>query len=124
MCFLQSWKLREEERILDIVDPDLTEYPKAEVTRFIKVALFCTQSASNKRPHMKQVMEMLSKEVNLNDKLLTEPGIYRPHSSQRSDGGCWNTSSSKGSKGKKSVNPSVSSSQFISSHSITQMIPR
>ena len=124
MCFLQSWKLREEERILDIVDPDLTEYPKAEVTRFIKVALFCTQSASHKRPHMKQVMEMLSKEVNLNDKLLTGPGIYRPHSSRRSDGGSWNTSSSKGNKGKKSVNPSVSSSQFNSSHIITQMLPR
>ncbi|KAM7463976.1 hypothetical protein LguiA_032097 [Lonicera macranthoides] len=114
----------EEERILDIVDPDLTEYPKAEVARFIKVALFCTQSASNKRPHMKQVMEMLSKEVNLNDKLLTEPGIYRPHSSRRSDDGSWNTSSSKGNKCKKSVNPSVSSSQFFSSHSITQMLPR
>ncbi|KAM7467987.1 hypothetical protein LguiB_015549 [Lonicera macranthoides] len=119
-----SWKLRKEERILDIVDPDLTEYPKAEVARFIKVALFCTQSASNKRPHMKQVMEMLSKEVNLNDKLLTEPGIYRPHSSRRSDDGSWNTSSSKGNKCKKSVNPSVSSSQFFSSHSITQMLPR
>ncbi|XP_015086466.1 putative serine/threonine-protein kinase [Solanum pennellii] len=62
------WKLREEGRLLEIIDPELTEYPETELLRFIKVALFCIQSAPNQRPNMKQVIEMLSKEVNLNEK--------------------------------------------------------
>ncbi|KAI8556948.1 hypothetical protein RHMOL_Rhmol05G0296800 [Rhododendron molle] len=77
-----AWKLREEGRLLDIVDPELTEYPEDEVIRFIKVALFCTQAACNQRPGMKQVVEMLSKEVTLNEKLLTEPGVHLAHTSQ------------------------------------------
>ncbi|KAK4359329.1 hypothetical protein RND71_021558 [Anisodus tanguticus] len=76
------WKLREEGRLLDIIDPELTEYSEAELLCFIKVALLCTQAAPTQRPNMKQVIEMLSKEVNLNEKLLTEPGVYRPHSSK------------------------------------------
>ncbi|KAE9447501.1 hypothetical protein C3L33_20600, partial [Rhododendron williamsianum] len=77
-----AWKLREEGRLLDIVDPELTEYPEDEVIRFIKVALFCTQAACNQRPGMKQVVEMLSKEVILNEKLLTEPGVHLAHTSR------------------------------------------
>ncbi|KAM7531975.1 hypothetical protein LguiB_035385 [Lonicera macranthoides] len=125
-----TWKLREEERLLEIVDPELTEYPEHEVMRFIKVALFCTQSASYQRPPMKQVLEMLSKEVNLNEKLLTEPGVYRPQTSRQSVGGSGSgsstgTSSSQANKGKQSVNPSVSLTlQVDSSQDLTQMIPR
>lgn len=66
----QVWKLREEERLLELVDPELTAYPEAEVMRFIKVALFCTQATAQQRPTMKQVVEMLSKEVHLNEKVL------------------------------------------------------
>nr|GMC99692.1 putative serine/threonine-protein kinase [Ipomoea batatas] len=79
-----TWKLREEGRLVEIIDPELREYPEAEVTRFIKVALFCTQAASQKRPDMKQVIQMLSKEVKLNEDVLTGPGVYRPaHSSKK-----------------------------------------
>ncbi|XP_058109153.1 cold-responsive protein kinase 1-like isoform X3 [Magnolia sinica] len=49
-----TWKMREEERLLDILDPELEEYPEEEVLRFIKVALFCTQAAAQQRPSMKQ----------------------------------------------------------------------
>lgn len=52
---LQTWKLKEEDRLLDVVDPELSQYPEEEVLRFIKVALFCTQAAANQRPTMKQV---------------------------------------------------------------------
>ncbi|XP_058217031.1 uncharacterized protein LOC131327928 [Rhododendron vialii] len=79
---MQAWKLREEGRLLDIVDPELTEYPEDEIIRFIKVALFCTQAACNQRQGMKQVVEMLSKEVILNEKLLTEPGVHLAHTSR------------------------------------------
>ncbi|XP_060202308.1 putative serine/threonine-protein kinase [Lycium barbarum] len=118
------WKLREEGRLLDIVDPELTEYPEAELLRFIKVALFCTQAAPTQRPKMKQVIEMLSKEVNLNEKLLTEPGVYRPHSSKRSSYGSLQKSSSVGKKGVQPVNPFATSTKFDSFQSVTQMLPR
>lgn len=105
--FLQTWKLREEGRLLEIVDPELGEYPEKEITRFIKVALFCTQAAAHQRPGMKQVVKMLSEEVNLNEQLLTAPGIYRAHTSR------WE-------KGKLSANFAMPSGL----ESVTQMLPR
>ncbi|KAL8102203.1 cold-responsive protein kinase 1 isoform X1 [Apium graveolens] len=111
-----AWQLKEEERLLDLVDPELTEYPEAEMLRFIKVALFCTQAASNQRPSMKQVLEMLSKEVNLNEKLLTEAGVYRRYTSQHTGGGVTTS--------KKQSNPSVSSYQLDSFQSVTTILPR
>ncbi|KAK4396131.1 Cold-responsive protein kinase [Sesamum angolense] len=42
-----TWKLFNEDRLLEIVDSDLIEYPRGEIMRFTKVALFCTQAASN-----------------------------------------------------------------------------
>ncbi|XP_055812612.1 putative serine/threonine-protein kinase [Solanum dulcamara] len=118
------WKLREEGRLLEIVDPELTEYSEAELLRFIKVALFCTQAAPTQRPNMKQVLEMLSKEVNLNEKSLTEPGVYRPHSLKRSSYGSLQKSSSAGKNGVPSVNPFATSTKFESFQSVTQMLPR
>ncbi|KAK4730461.1 hypothetical protein R3W88_023449 [Solanum pinnatisectum] len=118
------WKLREEGQLLEIIDPELTEYPETELLRFIKVALFCTQAAPTQRPNMKQVIELLSKEVNLNEKSLTEPGVYRPHSSKRSSYGSLQKSSSAGKNGVQSVNPFVTSTKFESFQTVTQMLPR
>ncbi|CAK9139956.1 unnamed protein product [Ilex paraguariensis] len=94
--------------------------------RFIKIALFCTQAASHQRPAMKLVLAMLSKAVHLNEKLLTEPGVYRPYYPQQSGGSSslQETSSSQARKGKQSVNPFVTSTQSDSSQSMTQMLPR
>ncbi|KAK9291093.1 hypothetical protein L1049_009280 [Liquidambar formosana] len=91
-----TWKLKEEEMLLEIVDPELSQYPEDEVLRFIKVALFCTQAASHQRPTMKQVVEMLSTEVSLNEKVLTEPGVYRGHISQHSGGEASSSQTMKG----------------------------
>ncbi|KAF5821101.1 putative protein kinase RLK-Pelle-DLSV family [Helianthus annuus] len=116
-----AWKLKDEERLLDLVDPDLTNYPDDEVMRFITVALFCTQAVSNQRPSMSQVLEMLSRSVRLNVRLLTEPGIYRPRSSSNRGSKLETTKSG----GKQSVNPFVTSSlQVTSSYSVSQMFPR
>ncbi|XP_020108723.1 putative serine/threonine-protein kinase [Ananas comosus] len=57
-----TWKLREEERLLEIVDPEIVGYPQEQVLRFIKVALLCTQAPSHQRPSMTQVVDMLSGE--------------------------------------------------------------
>lgn len=116
----QTWKLYNEDRLLDIVDPDLTDYPKDEITRFMKVALFCTQAASQKRPDMKQVVKMLSTDVILNEKLLTEPGLYRSHSSHTSKGGSLPISSHS-DKGKQS---STVSNRWDDPQTVTDMIPR
>ncbi|KAJ0087896.1 hypothetical protein Patl1_31666 [Pistacia atlantica] len=99
-----TWKLREEGRLLDIVDPELSQYPENQVARFIKVALFCTQAGANQRPTMKQVVEMLSKEVNLNEKLLTRPGVFKLQNSRPLGGSSSEeTSSSQNKKGKQSA---------------------
>ncbi|CAN1276815.1 Cold-responsive protein kinase 1 [Linum perenne] len=119
-----AWKLQHEERLLELVDPELADYPEHELIRFTKVALFCTQLAASQRPTMLQVVEMLSRNVHLNEKALTEPGVYRTRSttSRRSD----SSSSGKDLKGKQTftgLNPSVAS-DVASSPSITQMFPR
>lgn len=92
--------------------------------RFIIVALFCTQAAANQRPTMKQVVEMLSREVHLNEKLLTKPGVYKGHRSRKLNGAAISsegTSSSHTDKGKQAMKSSL---QFNSVNSLTQMLPR
>ncbi|RVW44526.1 Cold-responsive protein kinase 1 [Vitis vinifera] len=118
-----TWKLKEEERLLEIVDPELTDYPEDEMMRFIKVALFCTQAASHQRPNMKLVVDMLSKDVILNEKVLTRPGVYKGRPTHHVESSPQESSSSQGNKGKQSINPSVSSTS-LGSQSVTQMLPR
>ncbi|XP_052176506.1 putative serine/threonine-protein kinase isoform X2 [Diospyros lotus] len=119
-----AWKLRDEGRILDIVDPELVEFPEEKVLQFIKVALFCTQAASHRRPGMKQVVDMLSKEVTLNEKLLTEPGVYKARTSKSLAGGSSQVTSSFMKKGKQSIDSTLTSGLMDSSESVTQIIPR
>ncbi|KAJ1437413.1 Serine/threonine-protein kinase, active site [Sesbania bispinosa] len=119
-----AWKLHEENRLLEIVDSELTEYDESEVYRFLVVALFCTQSAAQHRPTMKQVLKMLSKEVHLNEKALTEPGIYRWHTSGKMGDSSNESSSSQAIKYKKSENPHETSTQFSGTNFVSEMFPR
>ncbi|KAI3474441.1 hypothetical protein Pfo_029302 [Paulownia fortunei] len=118
-----TWKLFNEGRLLEIVDPDLRDYPKDEIMRFTKVALFCTQAATQQRPEMKQVVKMLSTDVTLNENLLSEPGLYRPQNSRKSRGGSLQISSHS-DKGKQSTSPFMTSTQLDKAHTSTQMLPR
>ncbi|WCJ28076.1 Protein kinase superfamily protein [Euphorbia peplus] len=115
-----AWNLKNEDRLLDLADPELTKYPEDEVMRFIKVALFCTQAAAQQRPNMKQVVEMLSKNVHLNEKALTEPGVYRTRIPGGGGSSSDNTSSSLKKKGKQLA----LASELDSSQIVTQMLPR
>jgi hypothetical protein len=122
---LQTWKLREEERLLDIVDPELTEYPEDELMRFIKVALFCTQRSASQRPTMKQVVDMLSKEVNLNEKALTKPGVYRVNTFSKDGAGTSSgETSSRAVKRNQQANPRVDSNDSFNSDSGSMILPR
>ncbi|XP_057794937.1 putative serine/threonine-protein kinase [Salvia miltiorrhiza] len=71
-----AWELYQEEKLLDLVDPELEEFPENEVLRYVKVALFCTQAAASRRPLMSQVIEMLSRNVRLKENELTPPGFF------------------------------------------------
>lgn len=68
--FSQAWHLYEKQRLLDLVDRNLKDYPEEEVLRYTKVGLFCTQVTSSKRPFMPQVVEMLSRPIKLHEKEL------------------------------------------------------
>lgn len=57
-----------------MVDPDLEVFPENEVIRYIKIALFCTQATASRRPTMSQVVDMLSRNTQLNEKELKVPG--------------------------------------------------
>ncbi|KAE9592009.1 putative protein kinase RLK-Pelle-DLSV family [Lupinus albus] len=122
-----AWKLKEEKRLLHIVDRELTDYDEIEVYRFIMVALLCTQAASQHRPSMNQVLQMLSKEVHINEKALTEPGIYRWHSSAKMGTSLNDSSSSSSSqvmKHNKHENLYATSTNFSGTDIVTEMIPR
>ncbi|XP_073134879.1 cold-responsive protein kinase 1-like isoform X2 [Henckelia pumila] len=71
-----AWELHEEGKLLDLVDPELEAFPEDQVLRYMKVALFCTQANASRRPLMSQVIEMLTKNVRLNEKQLTPPGFF------------------------------------------------
>ncbi|CAL0300882.1 unnamed protein product [Lupinus luteus] len=104
-----AWQLYEEGKMLELVDPDMKEYPEKEVIKYIKVAFFCTQSVASRRPLMTQVVDMLSKEIQLNDKHISAPGFFMD---------------SRESSLKKSPSDSIIAQFSNSSVSITQVTAR
>ncbi|KAI4299363.1 hypothetical protein L6164_032830 [Bauhinia variegata] len=72
-----AWELYKEGRLLELVDSEMGEFPEKEVIRYMKVALFCTQAAASRRPLMSQVVDMLFKNIRLNEKELTAPGFFQ-----------------------------------------------
>ncbi|GMH26930.1 hypothetical protein Nepgr_028773 [Nepenthes gracilis] len=71
-----AWELYESGRLLELVDPELGDFPEEEVIRYMKVAFFCTQAVASRRPRMGQVVDMLSRNTRLNEKELTAPGFF------------------------------------------------
>lgn len=107
-----AWELYEEGKLLELVDPELETYPEQEVIKYMKVSLFCTQANANRRPLMSQVVDMLSRDIRLNEKELTAPGFLQ-------DSGAHSSSSNK-------KFPDTSTSHQMSSvpSTITQVNPR
>ncbi|XP_062210688.1 putative serine/threonine-protein kinase isoform X2 [Phragmites australis] len=121
-----TWKLREEGRLLEIVDPDMGKYPEEQVLRFIKVALLCTQATSQQRPSMKQVVHMLSNQTEIDLQNVVPPGVLKEprHRTGGFGGLTVDTSSSESTK----CNPaeSVSTQTNMNSYqlSTTEVSPR
>ncbi|KAG6621515.1 hypothetical protein I3842_Q023000 [Carya illinoinensis] len=106
-----AWQLYEEERLLEIVDPEMQGFPEEEVIRYMKVAFFCTQAAASRRPLMSQVVDMLSRNIRLNEKELTAPGHF--------------TGSGEASSSKKGSSSHYTSNQMSSVPvTITEVTPR
>ncbi|KAH7545971.1 hypothetical protein FEM48_Zijuj01G0150700 [Ziziphus jujuba var. spinosa] len=107
-----AWQLHEEGRLLELVDQEMGEYPEEEVIRYMKTAFFCTQAAANRRPMMSQVVDMLSRNIRLNEKQLTAPGLFQDSRREPSL--------------KKSTDDTTSTSHQMSSVpvTITQVTPR
>lgn len=105
----QAWQLYENGKLLELVDPDMVEFPEEEVVRYMKVAFFCTQAAASRRPMMSQVVNMLSKNTRLNEKELSAPGFFQD----------------SGTSSQKKSSFESTSYQFSSNpSSITQLAPR
>ncbi|XP_070677493.1 probable LRR receptor-like serine/threonine-protein kinase At1g56130 [Malus domestica] len=60
-----TWTLHENDQILGLVDPRLTEFDKTEGTRLIRAALLCTQASPMMRPSMSRVVAMLSGDIDI-----------------------------------------------------------
>jgi hypothetical protein len=59
----QTWRLYNEERALEVMDPTLEgSYSSEEALRVIKIGLLCTQGAAALRPSMSRVVSMLTSE--------------------------------------------------------------
>jgi hypothetical protein len=57
----QTWKLYNEERALEVMDPTLEgRYSYGEGIRMIKIGLLCTQASASLRPSMSRVVSMLT----------------------------------------------------------------
>lgn len=103
-----AWELHEEGKLIELVDPNLGNFPEEEITRYMKVAFFCTQSAASRRPLMSQVVDMLSRNIRLNESQLTPPGFFQEN----------------GTSSKKSSLESTSNQMSSVPITITQVTPR
>ncbi|XP_075646096.1 putative LRR receptor-like serine/threonine-protein kinase At1g56140 [Castanea sativa] len=58
-----AWKLHENNREVDLVDPTLSEFNEEEVKRLLGVSLLCTQASPTLRPSMSRAVAMLSGDI-------------------------------------------------------------
>ncbi|KAI4323204.1 hypothetical protein L6164_022829 [Bauhinia variegata] len=58
-----AWNLFENKRVIELVDPRLSEFNEEEVKRIVGVALLCTQTSPALRPSMSRVVAMLSGDI-------------------------------------------------------------
>ncbi|KAK8618646.1 hypothetical protein V6N13_132632 [Hibiscus sabdariffa] len=68
----KAWDLHENNRSLDLVDPNLAEIDENEVLRVVMVALLCTQGSPSMRPPMSRVVAMLAGDIEANG-VITRP---------------------------------------------------
>ncbi|KAF3325706.1 putative serine/threonine-protein kinase isoform X2 [Carex littledalei] len=74
--FMQTWTLYEQGDLEKIVDAFLgDDLDIQEATRFLKVALLCTQDATKLRPSMSTVLKLLTGEKSVGSEKITKPAV-------------------------------------------------
>ncbi|PON45702.1 Serine/threonine protein kinase [Parasponia andersonii] len=72
----RAWSLYERGELVELVDSSLNDdLDLEEACKFLKVALHCTQDMPKLRPAMSIVVEMLTGQLELNDKAISKPGL-------------------------------------------------
>lgn len=72
----QSWAAYEEKDLLRMVDPMLKmNYHIEEAKRFLMVGLCCVQETARMRPRMSEVVDMLSKNIEMEEFHVSRPGF-------------------------------------------------
>ncbi|KAL2944472.1 Cold-responsive protein kinase 1 [Bienertia sinuspersici] len=72
----QAWRMFEKEALVELVDEAFREdLDIEEASRYLKIALICTQELPKQRPGMSTVVKMLQGEVDVNKRNITQPGI-------------------------------------------------
>ncbi|XP_027917007.1 putative serine/threonine-protein kinase isoform X2 [Vigna unguiculata] len=77
-CFIveKSWAAYEGNDLLRMVDPMLKmNYPMEEAKRFLMVGLCCVQETARVRPRMSEVVDMLSKNIEMEEFNVSRPGF-------------------------------------------------
>jgi hypothetical protein len=73
---LQTWVLYEQGNLEQIVDSFLgNDLNMEEATRFLKVALLCTQDATKLRPSMSNVLRLLTGAKEISAERITKPAV-------------------------------------------------
>ncbi|PON40432.1 Tyrosine-protein kinase [Parasponia andersonii] len=65
-----AWHLHENDQILGLVDPALSEFDTNEATRLIGVAFLCTQASSIMRPSLSRMVAMLTGDIETSNVVL------------------------------------------------------
>ncbi|KAK8618654.1 hypothetical protein V6N13_132639 [Hibiscus sabdariffa] len=66
------WTLHEDNQLLSLLDPKVSEFDEIEALRVIGVALLCTQASPSMRPPMSRVVAMLAGDVEVSN-VTTKP---------------------------------------------------
>ena len=73
---MQAWVLYERGELAELVDSSLhDDLDLEEACKFLKIALVCTQEMPKLRPAMSTVVEMLTGQLELDDKAISKPGL-------------------------------------------------
>lgn len=73
---MQTWALYEQGNLENIVDAFLgNDLDMQEATRFLKVALLCTQDATKLRPSMSTVLKLLTGAKSIGSEKITKPAV-------------------------------------------------
>ncbi|GMN35113.1 hypothetical protein TIFTF001_044984 [Ficus carica] len=78
----RAWNLHEQNRTIELVESELSEFNEEQVRRVIGVALLCTQTSPTARPSMSRAMAMLQGDVKISLEI-SRPGYLADWKSEK-----------------------------------------